>query len=246
MTPHLGSAIRLQHGSIAQLKSTFSSAALGLATSGWIWFVTDKSGNTGIIPTFGPGTLVIRSRSHMAHNQGLLLGEDLAQWGRGDPVLKEQNSPSPSSSQCPTPPTTPRPAPAPTSTSPPPGVPPSSPASGVSGPSTPDKPSHLFPRFFHSTPRSSFLLNQTPSSVWDEALEAMDIPMPRTKVDMMNIGETLYPLFCLSVHEHCWMSAGYGVWGKEDWLKQFWTVLDWDKVSQAYHAVYPEKPSNSR
>jgi len=58
---------------------------------------------------------------------------------------------------------------------------------------------------------------------------------------MLNIGETLYPLFCISVHEHCWISAGYGVWGKEDWLKQFWTVLDWDKVSQAYHAAFPDR-----
>jgi len=67
------------------------------------------------------------------------------------------------------------------------------------------------------------------------------MPTPRTKVDMLNIGETLYPLFCISVHEHCWISAGYGVWGKEDWLKQFWTVLDWDKVSQAYQAAFPDR-----
>ena len=26
------------------------------------------------------------------------------------------------------------------------------------------------------------------------------------------LGRTLYPLFCVSVHEHVWMAAGYGVW----------------------------------
>jgi Fe-Mn family superoxide dismutase len=44
----------------------------------------------------------------------------------------------------------------------------------------------------------------------------------------------MYPLFCLPVYEHAWMSAGFGVWGKEEWLKEFWTVLDWGKVSKAF------------
>ena len=25
------------------------------------------------------------------------------------------------------------------------------------------------------------------------------------------LGQTLYPLFCVSVHEHAWMAAGYGL-----------------------------------
>ncbi|KAF5357614.1 hypothetical protein D9758_007398 [Tetrapyrgos nigripes] len=50
----------------------------------------------------------------------------------------------------------------------------------------------------------------------------------------LNIGETLYPLFCLSVHEHAWTSAGYGVWGKEAWIKEFWSVIDWERVSLVY------------
>ncbi|KAF5332355.1 hypothetical protein D9758_016945 [Tetrapyrgos nigripes] len=50
----------------------------------------------------------------------------------------------------------------------------------------------------------------------------------------LNIGETLYPLFCLSVHEHAWTSAGYGVWGKEAWIKEFWSVVDWERVSLVY------------
>lgn len=31
------------------------------------------------------------------------------------------------------------------------------------------------------------------------------------------------------------MSAGFGVWGKEPWLKEFWTVVDWAKASKAYN-----------
>jgi superoxide dismutase len=48
------------------------------------------------------------------------------------------------------------------------------------------------------------------------------------------LGRTLYPLFCVSVHEHAWMVAGYGVWGMETYLERFWTCLDWAAVRDAY------------
>jgi len=52
-----------------------------------------------------------------------------------------------------------------------------------------------------------------------------------------NVGDCLYPLFCLPMYEHAWLSAGFGVWGKEDWLKEFWTVLDWEKISKTYAEI---------
>jgi Fe-Mn family superoxide dismutase len=48
------------------------------------------------------------------------------------------------------------------------------------------------------------------------------------------LGRTLYPLFCVSVHEHAWMAAGYGVWGMDAYLERFWTCLDWAAVREAY------------
>jgi superoxide dismutase, Fe-Mn family len=66
----LATAIRAQHGNLDQLKSNFSAAALGFAGSGWIWFVSDKFGHTAIVPTFGAGTLLIRSRIHMGATAG--------------------------------------------------------------------------------------------------------------------------------------------------------------------------------
>jgi len=53
--------------------------------------------------------------------------------------------------------------------------------------------------------------------------------------DFKRIGSKLIPLFCVSVHEHTWMSAGYGVWGKEEYLKRFWKALDWFKVCDSYN-----------
>jgi hypothetical protein len=34
---------------------------------------------------------------------------------------------------------------------------------------------------------------------------------------------TLYLFFCVNVHEHAWVSAGYGVWGMETCLERFGT-----------------------
>lgn len=269
MSSHLASAIRAQYGSLVQLKSTFSSAVTGMFTNGYVWFVTDMNGNTGIVPTFGPGTLLIRSRTYMGHSKNLVLGENLRQPTAGhigDPntlaetaeevtvnveqaeegaedafeldgyegyelqsQLRESSPPfeSPSSS---------------TSQTPPPGVAPASPVSGVSGQGqkTPTPPSSLHPRFMHSTAaaRRFELSSTTPHSLYEGEPDSR--AEPRSKGEMLNVGEVLHPLFCISVHEHAWMAAGYGVWGKEEWLKQFWSVLDWQKVSESYASFYKE------
>lgn len=59
---------------------------MGMFTSGWVWFVTDKNGSTGVIPTFGPGTLLVRSRSYMGHRSNFTYDSDLLQFDRGEPL----------------------------------------------------------------------------------------------------------------------------------------------------------------
>lgn len=54
---------------------------------------------------------------------------------------------------------------------------------------------------------------------------------PPQVLDYNKVGQSIYPLLCLSVHEHAWMAAGRGVWGKEEYLKHFWSVVDWRKIS---------------
>lgn len=44
--------------------------------------------------------------------------------------------------------------------------------------------------------------------------------------------DPLYPLLCLSVHEHAWL-PDWGIWGKETYLARFWEVVDWNKVEAA-------------
>jgi len=207
---------------------------MGMFTSGWVWFITDKHGNTGVIPTFGPGTPLVRSRSYIANAKDLFLGEDLAQMFRGDPLLPYIYANEDFKGELDKPPSAPQPS------SPNLNSSPSRSTSGVSGAKSPKDP--LLPRFYHSTPSSSNVGNVLPASVWgDEDLSVHGRTIPQAKVATLNIGEYLTPLFCVSVNEHAWMAAGYGVWGKEEWLKKFWTVLDWQKVSSMYAYAFPDK-----
>lgn len=64
--------------------------------------------------------------------------------------------------------------------------------------------------------------------------------MPSQPSDLAH-GEMLYPLLCLSVHEHAWVSAGYGVWGKEEYLRRFWSVVNWKQASKHLGVYVPEK-----
>lgn len=134
------------------------------------------------------------------------------------------------------------PTPSPTARPTPPGVSPSSPTSGVSksSSSSPSNPNPLLPRFFHSSPAvgSEFDYSQSAVSIFDPENPHLSAKKTQTKgAQLTAMGDVLYPLFCISLHEHAWMSAGYGVWGKEEWLKHFWPVLDWHKVSENYREI---------
>ncbi|KAG6896674.1 hypothetical protein C0992_006747 [Termitomyces sp. T32_za158] len=252
---HLATSIRNQYGTLVQLKSAFSSAVMGMFTSGWVWFVTDRSGRLGIIPTFGPGTLLIRSRSYMGYNDDdkAVLGSTLLQQDSTIPYehdgwdayttnasveeidmdFEDDTRPLRSPTGSPTSHTSPYP---------------SSPVSGVTGGRQPPvSPNALHPRFLSSTiSRTDDFLAKKRSSVYSVSTsDTSSRPKPnRDTSDLLQLGETLYPLFCVSVYEHAWMAAGYGVWGKEAWLKEFWTVLDWEKVSKAYAKVYPDRTTS--
>jgi len=219
-------AIRTDHGGLEQLKSSFSAAAMGMFTSGWIWFVADKSGSTSILPTFGPGTLLVRSRTNMAHVHPQLyhelpasplswdpemqyIGKYLADWGvDGLGTVPPELNPKHLAKLL--------------STEPPP------PPRGTNTPPAP-----LRPRFIHTSARRS-----VEEGTFDAPAQNLyNYRPPRTKSDTINAGEVLYPLFCISVQEHAWITAGYGVWGKEAWLREFWNVLNWRQVSVGYENI---------
>ncbi|KAI0052572.1 hypothetical protein FA95DRAFT_1553238 [Auriscalpium vulgare] len=219
-------AITNQQGNLAQVISHVSAAALGMTSTGWVWFVTDGQGNLGVVATYGAGTLLSPDRRQ---TKDLLGGRYIPKTNPAPPppAEDEEEFDVPASTS----------ASAPLS-----GAPTTSPASGLSRQAPPAHPTTQTRAFHMSVPRaddgvaapaSIFIpenRNQGPQELHNGAADS-----PET--DLVSIGAVLYPLFVVSVQEHAWVSAGYGVWGKEEYLKRFWTVLDWGAVSKAYGLV---------
>lgn len=124
----------------------------------------------------------------------------------------------------------------------------SSPTSGIRStapPMSPQTPS----RSMHT---SRALANTvTPMSVFDTTRASIadfedDEQTQIQKRLFEEISTRVYPLFCLSVHEHAWMGAGLGVWGKEEYLKRFWSVVDWEKISQTFERNRRTSPKHRK
>jgi len=199
----LSIAIREDFGSLEQLKSNVSAAAMGMSGSGWIWVAVDGRATMGVIPTFGAGTLLVRSRGRVSGSSDLVLGETYPS--------KEKRTTPPHQS---------------------------TPSGTTSGVNTPQS---TTTRGLHTSARVGNIYGGKPVGLYgrDADGEAFDGDVPTADFD--KIGTQLYPLFCLSVHEHAWLTAEYGIWGKEEYLKRFWTVLDWKKVSDAFNNYAPRR-----
>lgn len=48
--------------------------------------------------------------------------------------------------------------------------------------------------------------------------------------------KSIHPLLCLSLHPHVYI-PDYGVWGKEEYIRNFWGNVDWNLVYQRYQKV---------
>ncbi|PWN50157.1 manganese and iron superoxide dismutase [Violaceomyces palustris] len=168
-TRALGEAVNKSFESYPALCYTFSSAAMGMSGSGWVWLVTDQEGRLGVVPTFGAGTVVVQSRQQRGLNFLLPSVNDA-------PTTNKKGGPS---------------AAAPAAT--------------------------------ESNPSSSTSFRSSATSIFNSMLGSG------------TVGKELYPLLCVSVHEHAWL-PDYGIMGKEEYLMNFWEAVNWDKVSERYEA----------
>lgn len=174
---------------------------MGMSSSGWIWVAVDGRATMGVIPTFGPGTILVRSRGRVLRTGDTVLGESYPTPSKRPPS-HQSTSPSATSGTSATQPT----------------------------------------RSFHTSARAQSIYgSEKPVGLYgrDTDGEAFEGEVPTADFD--KVGTHLFPLFCLSVHEHAWLTAGYGIWGKEEYLKRFWTVLDWKKVSDAFLDFAPRR-----
>ncbi|KAI5982278.1 hypothetical protein EDC04DRAFT_2844343 [Pisolithus marmoratus] len=218
----LGTSIRKQFGNFDTLRAQFSAAVSGMSGSGYVWFVTDTKGNLAFVPTFAAGTLLVRSRTGTVDplTQPIL--------GEGHDIpLPNQNSQHSSDHL--------RSSHSGNSVYPPSGTgtTPTSPATGASH----ELPHHPNPlsRTLHTSVSSQNIFSPRARSVYDPSTGTAPLGfMNDTDMrDLRTIGEYLYPLFCVSVHEHCWL-LDHGIWGKEKYMKEFWSVVDWQQVARRF------------
>lgn len=190
---------------MADLKLRVLATAKGMMSSGWVWLASDGYGGLAVIPTFGAGTLLVRSR--LAHNREqntvvrqIIAGENSAQ-SLGAVMARGNVAPSLPSG---------------------PSV--TSPMSGITSTPPPINP-HTPARSFHSSPSLGYNFGVSDNNG--------DPEEGRKKVYNL-VSRSLYPLFCISAYEHAWLSSGYGVWGKEKYIENFFSAVHWGKVSETY------------
>lgn len=201
-------------GSVAQLRSNVSAAAMGMISTGYVWFVTDSQGNMGVVATYGAGTLLTKSRIQGESPLDIKFSS-LSSRARSDPS-------APLSGSSPT-------SPASGLSHQPPPMHPSSPSRALHTSSLRQNDNSVKPRTLFQPKNAS----RAPPSLSPGFSDHQNINFEK-------LGDVLFPLFCVSVHEHNWVASGYGVWGKERYLANFWTCLDWGKVSDAYQRFVPD------
>jgi superoxide dismutase, Fe-Mn family len=219
-TQTLGGVIAAQMGSLQDLKTYVAAAATGmLSSSGFVWLVTDPLGRLGVIATYGAGTLLANDRRQTSSP------DSSAELG-GVYVPAENPAPTPTPSPASTQPTSP------TSGLTLPALHSSPPPSGARALSTTAFAQSSGPR--DGDPRPANVWSDPPSYAAYTGAGNGNGGTDGSSTTLDSLGQTLYPLFCVSVHEHAWMAGGYGVWGKERYLERFWTCLDWEAVRDAY------------
>lgn len=219
----LGGIIATQMGSLEDLKTYVSAAATGmLSSSGFVWLVTDKLGRLGVVATYGAGTLLLN------HRRQTLSPDGSTELG-GIYVPAENTTPRQTQTHSMTSPASGL-SHSPTSTPTPPGARPLSTSISVRGPlNDVVRPASIWSS---DTPYSEYAGTGGNGKNGNGTITLGNLPDQPPSFD--TLGDTLYPLFCVSVHEHAWMAAGYGVWGKEKYLERFWSCLDWATIRNSY------------
>ena len=205
-----------------------------MTTSGWIWLVMDTGRRLATVPTYGSGTVLVRSRQQMVPRHLAPSVERL-------PNNQTQLTSGPGGSSRIT----------------------SSPTSASSTPPNPNPASatHPFDRQGQTRKLGASISDQNQndagrpkpgqadslfdasggivsgsSSATNAFADSGYSLHPTPAGPLHHYGDKLSPLFCVSVHEHAWLHD-YGVWGKEEYLIRFWNALDWGRVAQLYYEL---------
>lgn len=197
-------------GSFPALVSHFSAHVAGLhpSSGAYVWLVTDPLGNLGVVGTYAGGTVLVRERAQMG--PAGYAGKDLKVLGEKVEVKEDDAAASAAGGE---------------------GA--AAPAAGAgagAGGSTAAAGSAWQTVQPGSTPTSTPVGD---SLLKDGALDPSKILFGARQHQASSVGRAIHPLACVSTHPHCYFED-YGLWGRDEYVKNWWGAVDWRKVEQAY------------
>ncbi|POW05856.1 hypothetical protein PSTT_09430 [Puccinia striiformis] len=245
----LATAIDETYGSMTQFISYFSNAAMGMSSSGYIWLVCDQDGTLGICATYGAGTILVQNREQRGDWPLAIKSPQIGLDASGRPIPKQQqqqqqqqNSAIGSGQE----------------------IPPFSPDHHHHSPQgnsnlrsfsttssveqIPIDPLKTTEKVVANKPIVSFadslFASPTPAPP-SPTKQSTSLPINRA-ITRKNTNPAekfnhLHPLLNLPVSERAYL-IDHGVWGKDNYLKQFWKFVDWNHVHNSFVKFAP-KPS---
>jgi Fe-Mn family superoxide dismutase len=100
----------------------------------------------------------------------------------------------------------------------------------------PTSPSSAQKRSFSTTPSSAAGGPLSERGPMSEILYSTGVSSSSIGFGTPLEGVALRPLVCLSVHPHCYLQD-YGVWGREQYVKNWWEAINWTKVEASYASI---------
>ncbi|ODO00666.1 hypothetical protein L198_02989 [Cryptococcus wingfieldii CBS 7118] len=94
----------------------------------------------------------------------------------------------------------------------------------------------LFQQPLHSS--TSLPESSLPASDAEAAPEAPPSKAEQTRLAKKTVGAYPSPLAVVNLYELAWLGDKYGVWGKKEYVRDWFNSLDWEKVKQRHAQVY--------
>ncbi|GAA6038212.1 hypothetical protein JCM8097_005796 [Rhodosporidiobolus ruineniae] len=209
-------------GSFPALVSHFSAHVAGLhpSSGAYVWLVTDKGGNLGVVGTYAGGTVLVKERHQMGY--GSYSGKDLRILGEQIPQAAAAETPAPEAAAAAAGEASSSPADSSAS--------PAADSSSAAAASTPA---------WQTVSSSSRRPSSSSASLLDGSFSAQSVLDSAVGSHHASgagqVGKQLHPLAALSVHPHCYLED-YGLWGRDEYVRKWWGAVDWKKVEEAYEA----------